>query len=106
MAGRKPRKDAGTKRVSYNLKVDTTGKTVKENNALKSFWSTYKMEDIIQLSTEELDIKIAEWIDNFQTSQLKRNKFWWYPTVHYDPTPKVKKEKKINTNFNSSFRNS
>jgi hypothetical protein len=106
MAGRprKPRKDSGTKRGSYNVKVDTTGKTVKENAALKSFWSNHKMEDIIQLSTKELDKVISKWIENFQDSQLKRNKSWWYPTIHYDPNPKVKGPKKINTSFNSSFR--
>ena len=106
MAGRpriKPRTDIGRKRTNYKIKVDNTGKTFKENPALKSFWSAHKMVDIIQLSSEELDKVIQEWLEQFQATQLKRDPFWWYPTIYYDPTPKVKKEKKVNTNFNSSF---
>jgi hypothetical protein len=99
----KPRSDIGAKRTNYLMKHDDTGKTVKENPALKSFWSTYKMKDIIQLSNEELDKAIEEWIVKFEADQLKRSPSWWYPTIHYDPKPKVKKEKKINTSFNSSF---
>jgi hypothetical protein len=100
-----PRSDAGTKRGSYNLKVDNTGKTHKENLLIKSFWSHHKMEDMIKLTLEELDVKIAEWIENFEQIQRKRNKFWTWPIYTYDPTPKVKKEKKVNTKFNSSFVN-
>lgn len=106
MAGRprtKPRTDTGKKRTNYKIKHDSTGKTFKENAALKSFWSSHKMADIIQLSSEELDKVIDKWIDEFQATQLKRDKFWWFPTIYYDPTPKAKKEKKINTNFNPSF---
>lgn len=107
MSGRvteyKTRSDSGTKRTKYVIKHDNTGKTVKENAALKSFWSTHKMKDIILLSGEELDKVIEEWILDFQQRQLKRDPFWWYPTIDYDPNPKPKKEKKINTSFNSSF---
>lgn len=109
MAGRpkisntKPRSDTGTKRGSYHTKVDNTGKTFKENHALKSFWSNHKMEDIIQLSSKDLDIVIATWIIEFQETQIKRDPFWWFPTIHYDPTPKVKGPKKVNSSFNSSF---
>jgi hypothetical protein len=102
---RKPRSDAGTKRVKYNAKVDTTGKVYKENSLLKSFWSHHKMEDIIKLTVEELDAKIAIWIENFEQGQRKRDRFWTWPVYLYDPTPPVKKEKKVNTSFNSSFRN-
>jgi hypothetical protein len=100
---RKPRSDAGTKRVKYNLKADNTGKTHKENLFLKSFWSHHKMEDVIKLTVEELDAKIAIWIENFEAVQKKRNRFWTWPTYLYDPNPPAKKEKKVNTKFNSSF---
>ena len=107
MAGRprknKTRVDTGTKRGSYNIKEDKTGKTVKENAALKGFWSDHKMEDIKLLSSTELDKIIEEWLVEYQARQIKRDRSWWYPTMYYDPTPKVKKEKKINTSFNSSF---
>lgn len=99
----KKRSDTGTKRTTYVLKEDRSGKTVKENPALKSFWSDNKMIDIIQLSSEELDKFIDEWLIAYETRQLKRNLSWWYPTIFYDPKPKKKKEKKINTSFNSSF---
>lgn len=87
----------------YNLKVDNTGKTFKENAAIKSFWTKYKMEDIIQLTPEEIDNKIDIWIEEFEAAQLKRNKFWRWPDINYDPTPKVKGPKKINSEWNSSF---
>jgi hypothetical protein len=96
----KPRSDIGAKRTSYVLKQDISGKTFKENAALKSFWSDYKMADIIQLSSEELDKLIDEWLTQFEARQMKRVKGWWYPTILYDPTPK---KKKVNTSFNSSF---
>lgn len=99
------RSDAGKKRVSYNLKVDTRGKTFKENALLKSFWSNHTMEDMIKLTQEQLDAEIALWMDEFEAVQRKRTKGWiWKETSFlYDPTPKVKKEKKVNTKFNSSF---
>lgn len=97
-----PRTDKGSKRAKYVIKHDNRGKTVRENKALKSFWSTYKMEEIILLSDEDLDKVIDEWILDFQQRQLKRDPFWWYPTINYDPKPKTKK-KEINTSWNSSF---
>jgi hypothetical protein len=108
MAGRprkntKPRIDIGAKRGAYVLKEDKTGRTIKENPALKGFWSTHKVEDIMSLSPKELDKIIDEWLVNYEASQLKRNSSWWYPFMHYDPKPKVKKEKKINKSFNSTF---
>lgn len=106
MAGRprtKPRTDVGRKRENYTLKQDKTGKTVKENAALKGFWSDNKMEDIKLLSSTELDKLIDEWLIDYQARQLKRDPFWWYPTMNYDPSPKSKKVKKVNTSFNSSF---
>ena len=108
MAGRpksnnKKRSDTGTKRGNYKTKHDPTGKTFKENHALKSFWSNYKMVDIIQLSSKELDILISDWLQNFQQTQIERDRWWWYPEAHYDPTPKKKGPKKVNTSFNSSF---
>jgi hypothetical protein len=106
MAGRPrkhPRSDTGRKRENYNIKHDKTGKTFKENAALKGFWSDHKVADMMLLSSTELDKVIDEWIEKYQAVQLKRDKFWWYPTMNYDPTPKTKGKKKINTSFNTSF---
>jgi hypothetical protein len=97
------RSDSGKKRTSYNLKVDNTGKTHKENLLLKSFWSQHKIEDIINLTVKELDAKIATWIENFEAVQKKRDRFWSWPTYLYDPNPVKKKKGKVNTKFNSSF---
>jgi len=106
MAGRprtKTRVDTGRKRENYTLKQDKRGKTVKENAALKGFWSDNKMEDIILLSSKELDKLIDKWLIEYQARQIKRDQFWWFPTIYYDPTPKAKKKKEINTSFNSTF---
>ena len=102
---RKARSDAGSKRVSYSSKSDNTGKTHKENLFLKSFWASHKMEDMIKLTVEELDAKIAIWMEKFEAAQRKRNKSWVWPTYLYDPNPKKKEKGKINTKFNSSFIN-
>lgn len=78
---RKPRTDLGTKRSKYAANLDTSGKTGKENIALKSFWCSHRMEDVIQMSTKELDEAINTWIEKYQARQTKRNKGWWYPTL-------------------------
>ena len=107
MAGR-PKK-AGTEKVtrkprgSYKSNQDKTGKTVKENPALKGFWIEHKVADMMLLTSKELDKVIDEWLERYQSSQLKRDMFWWYPMMYYDPYPKPKKAKKVNTAFNSSF---
>jgi hypothetical protein len=100
---KKIRSDAGKKRVSYLINHDKRGMAGKENLLLKSFWSKYNMDEALTLTPEELDIKIAAWLEEFETAQRKRHKFWTWP--HYpDPRPKVKKEKgKVNIAFNSSF---
>ena len=106
MAGRprtKPRTDTGKKRENYTLKQDKRGKTVKENAALKGFWSDNKMEDVMLLSSTELDKLIDEWLIDYQARQLKRDQFWWYPTMYYDPIAKPKGKKKVNKSFNSTF---
>lgn len=87
----------------YNLKQDTSGKTMRENAAIRSFWSKYKVADIMQLTPEEIDNKINIWIEEFETAQMKRVRGWWYPEIYYDPAPKKKGPRKINTEWNSSF---
>jgi len=106
MAGRprtKTRTDVGRKRENYTLKQDKRGKTVKENAALKGFWSDNKMEDVMLLTSTELDKLIDQWLIDYQARQLKRDQFWWYPTMYYDPIAKPKKKKEINKSFNSTF---
>ena len=107
MAGRprKERADKGTRRPrgKYKTNQDDTGKTVKENVAINSFWKTHKVADMMLLSSKELDQVIEEWLVNYQSTQLKRDKFWWYPMIYYEPYPEPKQKKKINRKFNTSF---
>lgn len=65
----------------YNSTYDQTGKTGKENFAIKSFWRQNKMEDIIKLTPEELDAKIEEAIEVYAKYQLADNPNWWYPEL-------------------------
>lgn len=97
------RSDAGTPRAKYSLKVDNTGKVGRENATLRSFWSKYKMVDIIQLTPEEIDKKIEEWLIEFEATSLKRDRYWNYPHISYEPIKKPKAPRKVNTSFNSSF---
>ena len=105
MADRKERKDKGTTRVPYNTSLDETGKTSRENKALKSFWSTNKVADMMQLSPKELDAKIDEWLADYEARQIKRVNGWWYPELYYKKeTKKQKGARKINHEWNTSFR--
>ena len=100
----KERKDKGTKRDPYNTSYDDTGKTSRENKALKSFWCTNKVADMMELSPEELDAKIDQWMAEYEARQIKRVKGWWYPELYYEKTPKkAKGPRKINHEWNTSF---
>ncbi len=78
---RQPRSDKGKRRESYTAKQELRGKTSKENNPIKSFWSFHTMDQVMQLTHKELDDLIAVWIEVYQANQMKRNKSWWYPSV-------------------------
>jgi hypothetical protein len=75
MAGRprKIRSDIGTKRTrgEYKNNQDKTGKTVKENAALKGFWIDHKLEDMMLLTSTELDKVIDEWLNKYQTTKTR-----------------------------------
>lgn len=101
---RKPRSDTGAKRAAYKTRHDDRGYIHKENKLLRSFWSTHKMEDMIKLTVEQVDAEIALWIEEFREIQMKRNLGWTWPVFTYEPNPE-KKEKKINTEWNSGFSN-
>lgn len=93
MPNKTGRKRRSTVRGSYNSHYDITGKAGKENSPLRSFWSNHKMEDIIQLSSEELDKVISEWITKYQAVQIKRKPTWWYPEVGVDKKKKEELDK-------------
>lgn len=75
------RSDKGTKRAVYNGGIDSTGKTGKENIVLNAFWKLNKVSDFMNLSKEESDKKIDEWMEGFQERNIKRNRAWWYPSI-------------------------
>lgn len=77
----KPRADIGAKRGTYKTKYEKRGKLGKENNPIKSFWSHHTMDQVIAMSPKELQQAIDNWIQKYQDTQIKRNPFWWYPSV-------------------------
>lgn len=86
MAGRpknntKVRSDVGAKRGKYKTKYEKRGKLGKENNPIKSFWSHHTMDEIMVMSSKELDKAVEAWIQKYQDTQIKKNMFWWYPSV-------------------------
>jgi hypothetical protein len=87
MAGRpkgvesKPRSDIGAKRGKYKVRLEKRGKTGRENNPIKSFWTHHTMDQVIVMSEKELEEAISIWIEKYQETQIKRNPFWWYPDI-------------------------
>ena len=66
---------------NYKSTYDQTGKVDKENFAIKAFWRQNKMEDVIQLTQEEIDIKIDEALEVYAKIQMADNVNWWYPDI-------------------------
>ena len=75
------RKDVnkGHRPPKYKTTYDDTGKVGKENRVIKAFWRENKMENIIQLSPEEIDARIEIALDNYAARQIKEDPNWWYP---------------------------
>lgn len=77
---RMAKRHANTPR-NYKSTYDETGKVGKENFAIKAFWRDNKMEDVIQLTQEEIDAKIEESLTKYAKTQLADNHNWWYPEL-------------------------
>jgi hypothetical protein len=77
----KPRSDTGTKRKTYNLKKETRGKVGKENNLARAFWGANSMDQMMQLSGQELEDHLEAWFQEFQARAIKRDPSWWYPSL-------------------------
>ena len=60
---------------------DQAGKTRKENRVERTFWKYHTVEDMMLLTSTELDQVIDAWMTDYEERQLKINKAWWYPTV-------------------------
>lgn len=80
--GRKRKDIDGTHRPrKYNSNYDETGKTTKENIALRTFWREHKVKDIIKLTPDELDKVIDNMLESYQEKQRKKDPNWWYPEL-------------------------
>lgn len=90
MAGRKKLPDhllkyprPGSKprvRGEYNLKaVEPRGITYKEPLMIKSFWKSHSMDQVQNMTDEELDKAIDKFMDGFIYRQTKGNKDWDFP---------------------------
>ena len=60
---------------------DNTGKTRKENKVERTFWKYHTVEDMMLLTSTELDQLIDNWMAAYEARQIKNDKSWWYPTV-------------------------
>lgn len=58
---------------------DETGKTELEVWPIKSFWCEYTMEQVQQMSEEELDKAISDSLDRYAAERIKVDKFWNWP---------------------------
>lgn len=75
------------KRGPYNRKViDQRGVRGREPRVIKSFWTENTMDQVITMTTEEIDQAIDKFLDGFAHRQIKNNKRWNWPTlqVHVD----------------------
>ncbi len=90
MAGRKKLPDhllkyprPGSKprvRKPYNMRtVEERGITYKEPILIKSFWKDYTMDQVLNMTDEELIQAIDKFIDEFAARQIKNDKTWDFP---------------------------
>ena len=76
------RVNKGGKRAPYNTKpVELRGFAGKEPRMVKSFWTTYNMDQVIAMTPEELDIAIDKYLEDFAYRQIKNDKRWNWPTL-------------------------
>lgn len=61
--------------------LEERGKQPKEYNVHKAFWRRNTMDQVIELSGEELDQVIDAFFVEYEKVQQKSNKHWWYPEV-------------------------
>ena len=76
-----PRKGSKPRvRGEYNMKaVETRGITYKEPLMIKSFWKSHTMDQIQNMSDEELIQAIDKFMDGFIYRQTKGKKGWDFP---------------------------
>ena len=53
----------------------------KEYNVQRAFWRRNKMDHVMQLAGQDLDTAIDKFFEDYEKTQIKGNKRWWYPEV-------------------------
>lgn len=66
---------------NYRKTMDTTGKTSAESRPMMTFWSKYKVDDIMQMSQSELDEIIDTFLNEYAADKIKKDKSWWFPSL-------------------------
>ena len=79
--GIRNRTDSGTKRGSYNINYDKTGRTERENRLQVGFWKQYTVEHIQTLTPEQLEVVLDMFFDTYEKRHLKKDPNWWYPNI-------------------------
>lgn len=59
--------------------IDTTGQIGHERMYVKSFWKEYKVAEVMEWTSEQLDKAIADYLKRYEERQIKINPNWWYP---------------------------
>lgn len=64
----------------YKLRaVEERGKTYKEPVIIKSFWQDYNMDQVMNMSDEEIIQAIDKFLEAFIKRQQKVSKLWDFP---------------------------
>lgn len=72
----RPRKE----RKAYVKKpYEQRGLWEREGRAVRGFWSNNTMDNVMQMTPEELDQVIDNYLEMFIKNQLKYNKRWNFP---------------------------
>jgi len=67
-------------RKEYNMRaVEERGITYKEPILIKSFWKDYTMDQVLNMTDEELIQAIDKYLDEFAARQIKNDKAWDFP---------------------------
>ena len=74
------RSDVGKKRGTYKTRpIEKRGIQKKEPRVTKSFWRNHNMDDIMQMTDEELSLTVDKFMDNYIEINIKRNPRWFFP---------------------------
>lgn len=74
------RSDTGKKRGKYKTNpIEKRGIQKKEARVMKSFWKNHNMDDIMQMTDEELSLTVDKFMDKYVEIQISRDPMWHFP---------------------------